>query len=571
MGNDEPTITLDEDGDVVLDLVDVATGRGFITGKSGFGKSNSASVIVEETLDQNAPAVIIDTDGEYWGLKKEYEILHVGGDDEADYRVGPEHAEWLAQKAVRGGIPIILDVSGYIESETADEMVREMLFHLFQEEKTAKTPLLVVVEEMHEFIPQKGGKTPAGEMMLRVGKRGRKHGLGLCGISQRPAAVDKDFITQADWVLWHRLTWENDTDVVGDVVSKDAAETVAQLDVGEALLVADFRDEHVETVHVRKKKTFDAGETPGFDDYEPPELKGLSDDLTAELEDIAQSERQRRDEIDRLESIIEQKEKEIETLQRELDHEKTATATLERITDRIAAGAGGDSDEVQAQIDEIRKEKNEEIEDLRHQRDHFEEQVAEVEADRQELEDQVEELKERAQVSANIDELREAVSRMNDALGLDVEGGDEKLRERLSSKEERIEELQNRLEQTRRPDGEGVGPLDDYVDFYDDDDVEAIVEETCETTDAYPKIVRGVMWSLKEESRGLSYEDIAEIMGLNDTSDVIKAANDLHELSVVTKERVDGRIIVDYNFEGVNEMKEAKRRRERFEAEIQGD
>jgi len=47
-------IVLDVAGDVQLPIVDVLTGCGFITGKSGSGKSNTASVIAEELLD--APA-----------------------------------------------------------------------------------------------------------------------------------------------------------------------------------------------------------------------------------------------------------------------------------------------------------------------------------------------------------------------------------------------------------------------------------------------------------------------------------------------------------------------------------
>jgi len=30
--------------------------------------------------------------------------------------------------------------------------------------------------------------------------------------------VDKDFITQCDWLVWHRLTWANDTKVVDRIL-----------------------------------------------------------------------------------------------------------------------------------------------------------------------------------------------------------------------------------------------------------------------------------------------------------------------------------------------------------------
>jgi len=92
----------------------VLTGRSFITGKSGSGKSNTASVVIENLLDNGFPVMIVDTDGEYYGLKEEYEILHAGADDDdMRHRRLPEHAEKLANLALEQNVPIILDVSGY--------------------------------------------------------------------------------------------------------------------------------------------------------------------------------------------------------------------------------------------------------------------------------------------------------------------------------------------------------------------------------------------------------------------------------------------------------------------------
>jgi hypothetical protein len=72
-------ITVGVDG-TTLPVVELLTGRGFVTGKSGSGKSNTASVLCEELLELNLPLLIVDTDGEYYGLKERYEVLHVGAD-----------------------------------------------------------------------------------------------------------------------------------------------------------------------------------------------------------------------------------------------------------------------------------------------------------------------------------------------------------------------------------------------------------------------------------------------------------------------------------------------------------
>jgi hypothetical protein len=278
-------LSVTEDGSFSFPMMDVLTGRGFVTGKSGAGKSNTASVLAEELLDASLPLLVVDVDGEYYGLKAQYELLHVGADDRCDLRVGPEHAERLAALALEEHVPVVLDVSGYLEEEAGREVVASVVRALFAREQTARTPFLLLVEEVHEFIPEGRGLDPAGEMLVRVAKRGRKRGLGLVGLSQRPAAVDKEFITQCDWLCFHRLTWQNDTKVVGSVLGSEYAREVETLADGEALVRADWADS-VRRVQFRRKHTFDAGATPDLGDVSRPELRSIDESLVAELRGV---------------------------------------------------------------------------------------------------------------------------------------------------------------------------------------------------------------------------------------------------------------------------------------------
>jgi hypothetical protein len=284
MSDGPAELQVTEDG-VTMPATEVLAGRGFLTGKSGSGKSNSASVIAEELLDRDLPLMLVDTDGEYYGLKEEYEILHVGRTADCDAKVGPEHADRLARLALEEHVPIILDVSGYLDAEAADELIGEVSKALFRREREAQQPFLLLVEEMHEYLPEGRGRSDAGDALVQIAKRGRKRGLGLCGVSQRPAAVAKEFITQCDWLCWHRLTWDNDTKVAGRILGDAAAETVQELDDGEALLMADW-DEQVRRVQFRRKRTFDAGATPGLEGMDRPQLKSVRSDLVAELADV---------------------------------------------------------------------------------------------------------------------------------------------------------------------------------------------------------------------------------------------------------------------------------------------
>ncbi|OYR45656.1 ATP-binding protein [Halorubrum sp. Ea8] len=328
----------EQDTEISLPVVELLTGRGFITGKSGSGKSNTASVVAEKLLDSALGILIVDVDGEYYGLKEEYEILHAGADDECDIVVSPEHAEKLATLALDQNVPIILDVSGYLEEETANELLLEVVKQLFAKEKRMKKPFLLVVEECHEYIPEGGGMDETGKMLIKVGKRGRKHGLGIVGISQRPADVKKDFITQCDWLCWHRLTWDNDTKVVGRILGSKYSSAVEDLGDGEAFLMTDW-DESIRRIQFHRKATFDAGATPGLDDFERPELKSVSSDLVGELQSISDEKERRESEIADLRQELDKKDRRIADLERELEEARDLSSMADQFAQALLGKA----------------------------------------------------------------------------------------------------------------------------------------------------------------------------------------------------------------------------------------
>jgi len=330
---DEETIEVGKHGEKPVDLpvIDLLTGRGFVTGKSGSGKSNTMSVVAENLLDRGYGLMIVDVDGEYYGLKEEYELLHAGADEECDIQVNPEHAERLASLALEDNVPIILDVSGYLNEDDGKELLTEVARQLFAKEKKLKKPFLMVVEEVHEYIPEGGGMDECGRMLIKIGKRGRKHGLGIAGISQRPADVKKDFITQCDWLVWHRLTWNNDTKVVGRILGKEYADAIEDMGDGEAFLTTDWSEE-TRRVQFHRKQTFDAGATPGLDDFERPDLKSVSDDLVSDLREISEEEARREDEIEELKQEIQKKEEHITDLERQLEEARE----MEEVADKFA-------------------------------------------------------------------------------------------------------------------------------------------------------------------------------------------------------------------------------------------
>jgi len=420
-----------ESGETTLPTVEILTGRGFITGKSGSGKSNSASVVVEELLDRGFPVMIVDTDGEYWGLKEEYEILHVGADEECDLRVGSEHAGKLAQLALEDNVPIILDVSGFLDEDEASALVRETARELFQREKKLNKPFLMLLEECHEYLPEGGSLDETGQMLIRVAKRGRKRGLGLVGMSQRPADVKKDFITQCDWLMWHRLTWDNDTKVVRRVLGSGFDDDVQELADGEAFLQADFVEADVQRVQVRRKHTFDAGATPDLGEFERPDLKSVSGDLVDELEEISDREERRQDRIAQLEERVDDLQEEKAELEEELENARDMRDMASQFAEAMQTSGGNGG---------VASEK---VDDLVEERNRLEKRLGERDERVSELEDEVNRLQKELDSRPEIGERAvEAVGVLADEFGV---GGDdaEALRRKLKSARERIDELEH--------------------------------------------------------------------------------------------------------------------------------
>lgn len=504
-------------------------------------------------MEEGFPLLIVDTDGEYWGLKERYEILHVGADDEeCDLEVGPEHSEKLAELALERHVPIILDVSDYIEPETADALVEKTARQLFVREKKQQRPFLMLVEEIHEYVPESRGLSAVGKTLIRVAKRGRKRGLGLAGLSQRPANVKKDYITQCDWLVWHRLTWDNDTAVVQRVLETTTVEgcSIESLGDGEAFLWADWKSKpHL--IQFQRKETYDAGATPDLGDTERPDLKSVSGDLVDDLEEITERKRKEENEIERLRSENESLKQELAEKEDELEQARDMRDIGKQLADGLSGGAGED-EAVSERIESLRSE----VQDLRRENEEKEETLREAR-------ERIGELQERAAVADRLehikqhrDEAEEAVRRLVEAFGLEVDGGD-RLRERVQSLKERNETLKQKLSQQSPREG---SPLEGAEDFLETDAVQSAIEEAKEESSA--SYVKAVIATCLDAG-GATYDEIAETMGHESTGHVHKGVNPLAARKIVQKDKENGKTIVSLNLDGLQEIKAADERRKR--------
>lgn len=115
----------------------------------------------------------------------------------------------------------IIDISG-LPNEIAGPLTALISRLLFQyklwqtREEREKDPILFVCEEAHRYVPNQGEAQykEAQEAVRRIAKEGRKYGLGLMLVSQRPSDVETTVLSQCNsWIIL-RLTNSNDQEHV---------------------------------------------------------------------------------------------------------------------------------------------------------------------------------------------------------------------------------------------------------------------------------------------------------------------------------------------------------------------
>ncbi len=99
-------------------------------------------------------------------------------------------------------------------------------------------PLVLVVEEAHTFCPQVG-QTRCGPVLKTIAGEGRKFGMGMCVVSQRPAKIDKNVLSQCGTQVILKVTNPNDLKAISSSIEGLTAgmeENIQRLPTGSALI-----------------------------------------------------------------------------------------------------------------------------------------------------------------------------------------------------------------------------------------------------------------------------------------------------------------------------------------------
>lgn len=112
-------------------------------------------------------------------------------------------------------------------------------------DRTKLNPLAVFCDEAHLYIPanaQQGIELSSLQSFERIAKEGRKYGIGLVIVSQRPSEVNRTVLSQSSNFIAMRLTNAEDQAVIKKLLPDSIgnfADLLPVLDIGEAIAVGD--------------------------------------------------------------------------------------------------------------------------------------------------------------------------------------------------------------------------------------------------------------------------------------------------------------------------------------------
>lgn len=153
-----------------------------------------------------------------------------------------------AQEGNEGGIKII-DFSE-VPSDVLPLMVSLLAQIIFSTSvwtnSDKRHPIAIMCDEAHLYIPERmqadSSDSVAVEIFERIAKEGRKYGIGLVVITQRPSEVNRTVLSQCNNVIAMRLTNGDDQSVIKRLLPDSLGsfgDLLPVLDVGEALVVGD--------------------------------------------------------------------------------------------------------------------------------------------------------------------------------------------------------------------------------------------------------------------------------------------------------------------------------------------
>ncbi len=164
--------------------------------------------------------------------------------------------------------------------------VHSLASNLFEQRKLNNIPpFFLIIEEAHNFLPERGfGEAKSSRILRTIASEGRKFGLGMAIVSQRPARADKNVLSQCTSQISLQVTNPNDLKAIStsfEGVTSETENEIRSLPTGKALVIG--VSDYPIFVDVRVRKSKHGGRAETFNFNEEPIKSEVSQDATLDL------------------------------------------------------------------------------------------------------------------------------------------------------------------------------------------------------------------------------------------------------------------------------------------------
>lgn len=266
-------------------------------GKTGAGKTTAAKGRIEELIRAGRRCCIVDPTGVWWGLRLASDGKGPGlpvvifGGKRGDVPISDRDGTKVAEIVAAGSFSAVIDTKGMTVGART-RFFTDFAQALFQKNER---PLHLVLDEAHVFAPQGKVPSPQAGAMLHAANElvsgGRSQGLRIMLLTQRPAKLHKDSLTQVETLVMMRLIAPQDRKAVMEWVGewgdqnqgREINAALPSLKRG-AAYVWSPEVGFLELVLFPPATTFDSSRAPveGDEELRPPTLEELPlDDIRA--------------------------------------------------------------------------------------------------------------------------------------------------------------------------------------------------------------------------------------------------------------------------------------------------
>lgn len=275
-----------------------------ITGTSGAGKTYLTLGAISRLIKSGSRVIAIDPLGVMYGLRLMPDGVTpsslkpvIFGGPHGDLPLSVGAATLIGETAATMAESCILDLSELGTKAAERRFMLGFLTALYR--KANKDPVHLVIDEADMFAPQKlddkeGEAAKLMGMMETIVRRGRVKGFIPWLITQRPAVLNKNVLSQADGVIAMKLTSSQDRDAIGGWIEgqadrakgKEILGLLPTMDRGAGVVWIPGRS-ILKTAQFPENRTFDSSRTPQRGearqavDLKPLDLGKLKDRLAA--------------------------------------------------------------------------------------------------------------------------------------------------------------------------------------------------------------------------------------------------------------------------------------------------